>query len=85
MEQISNCVFPSKLTTYVCHGLKVVIGRSDNFEKAEIAKGWTYYDKNDPELIAKAIETAANSNSVDCSDLIKRLDADFKTWLKENI
>ena len=81
----SNCVFPSKLTTYVCHGLKVVIGRAENFEKAEIAKGWTYYDENEPRMIAEAVERAQGSTGVDCTELIKRLDGEFKQWLKENV
>lgn len=81
----SNCVFPSKLTTYVCHGLKVVIGRSENFEKAEIAKGWTYYDQNDPQMIAQAVEKAHASEHVDGYDLINKLDGQFKQWIKENI
>lgn len=81
----SNCVFPSKLTTYVCHGLKVVIGRSENFEKAEIAKGWVYYDKNDPKVIAEAVEKAHATKYVDGYDLIKTLDKTFTEWLYENI
>lgn len=81
----SNCVFPSKLTTYVCHGLKVVVGRSENFEKAEIAKGWTYYDKNDPKAIAGAVEKAHATKYVSGYDLIKKLDKKFTEWLNENI
>ena len=81
----SNCVFPSKLTTYVCHGLKVVIGRSENFEKAEIAKGWTYYDENDPKAIAEAVEKAHSVEYIDGYDLIKKLDKKFAEWLSENI
>lgn len=81
----SNCVFPSKLTTYVCHGLKVVIGRSENFEKAEIAKGWTYYEDNTGASIADGIVRAAASEAVDCSELIRSLDSRFVTWLKKNI
>lgn len=81
----SNCVFPSKLTTYVCHGLKVVIGRSENFEKAEIANGWTYYEENTGAAIAEGIIRAAASETVDCSELIRRLDSQFATWLKKNI
>ncbi len=81
----SNCVFPSKLTTYVCHGLKVVIGRSENFEKAEIAKGWTYYDENEPSSIAHAIEKSAKASNIEYNELIKRLDSEFKNWLKQNV
>ena len=81
----SNCVFPSKLTTYVCHGLKVVIGRSENFEKAEIAKGWTYYDQNDSQIIAQAVEKAHASECVDGYGLIEKLDKKFAEWLRENI
>lgn len=81
----SNCVFPSKLTTYVCHGLKVVIGRSENFEKAEIANGWTYYDENEPAQIAAAVEKAHISEHIDGYDLINKLDGQFKQWLIENL
>lgn len=81
----SNCVFPSKLTTYVCHGLKVVIGRSENFEKAEIAQGWTYYEENDPKSISQAIEQAHSATCVDGYELICRLDEEFRNWLKKNI
>lgn len=81
----SNCVFPSKLTTYVCHGLKVVVGRSENFEKAEIAENWTYYDSNEPKIIAEAVMSAALKPAIDCTELIKKLDTEFKTWLCNNI
>lgn len=81
----SNCVFPSKLTTYVCHGLKVVIGRAENFERARIAEGWVYYEDNKPESIATAVEKAANAEQIDCSKIIKNLETEFNNWLKNNI
>lgn len=54
----ANNSFPSKVITYMCHDLTVVLGYADAFKDAPFVKGWTFYYDYNPESIASAIESA---------------------------
>lgn len=73
-EMYSDFVFPSKLVSYMCHDLNVVTGRSRCYEEAPIAKNWVFYDDNNYESIAHAIQTVFASDRSSSADLIQELD-----------
>lgn len=51
----ANHSFPSKVITYMCHDLSVVLGYAEAFYKVELSTGWTFYKEFTPEQIANAI------------------------------
>jgi len=84
-EGFSNNSLPSKITTYMCHNLFVVTGYSKNYEKMAIAEKWSFYKKYEPETIANAIVSVDISKENSSLNLIKKLDREFKDWLKKNL
>lgn len=54
----ANNSFPSKVMTYMCHGLSVVLGYADAFGKGTLADKWTFYYSHNPKEIAEAISSA---------------------------
>ena len=57
-QNFANNSFPSKVMTYMCHDLSVVLGYADAFGKGPLADKWTFYYTHDPQEIAKAIVSA---------------------------
>lgn len=51
----ANNTFPSKVITYMCHDLSVVLGYAKAFYDVPMSKGWQFYYEHTPEAIAKAV------------------------------
>ena len=51
----ANNSFPSKVITYMCHDLTVVLGYAESFYDVPMSKGWTFYHEFVPKTIADAI------------------------------
>jgi len=74
--------FPSKVLSYLSLGLNVVSCYVDCVAKSQIHPLITYYYKDSPEYIAKAI-LDVDLNSIDnCKETIKKLDKRFVSVLK---
>lgn len=54
----ANNSFPSKVITYMCHDLSVVLGYAEAFYDVPMSEGWTFYHAFTPEQIASAIMSA---------------------------
>lgn len=53
----ANSTFPSKVVTYMCHDLAVVISYATAYDYP-ISNGWVFYREQKPEIIAKAVMEA---------------------------
>ena len=51
----ANNSFPSKVITYMCHDLSVVLGYAKAFYDVPMSKGWQFYFEHTPEAIANAV------------------------------
>lgn len=51
----ANNSFPSKVITYMCHDLSVVLGYAKAFYDVPMSKGWHFYHEYTPESIAEAV------------------------------
>ena len=51
----ANNSFPSKVITYMCHDLSVVLGYAEAFYDVPMSRGWQFYHEYTPEKIAEAI------------------------------
>jgi len=70
--------FPSKILTYLSNGLRVVTVRIPAVEESAVGTAMFYYDKQEPEAIAKAIIKCSESKkSVDSISLLNELDNNF--------
>lgn len=77
----ANNSFPSKVITYMCHDLTVVLGYADAFKDAPFVDGWTFYYDHTPESIAAAIENASLVNEGFYRPMIKQMNEDLKQFL----
>lgn len=77
--------FPSKILSYMSNGLRVVTIRIPAIEISDIGNDVYYYDKQEPEEIAKVIMSIDFNDGYDGRERIKELDKRFKTELKELI
>lgn len=69
--------FPSKILNYMANGLAVVSGRNAAIEESYVGDIVYYYDKQEPEEIAKAILDVI-PNRASCQERLKKLDIDFE-------
>lgn len=53
----ANSTFPSKVVTYMCHDLSVVISYATAYD-FPISEGWVFYREQTPECIASAVMSA---------------------------
>lgn len=54
----ANNSFPSKVVTYMCHDLSVVLGYAEAFYDVPMSEGWTFYHAFTAPKIAEAIMSA---------------------------
>lgn len=54
----ANNSFPSKVITYMCHDLAVVLGYAKAFYDVPMSKGWQFYHDHSPKAIAEAVSKA---------------------------
>jgi hypothetical protein len=78
--------FPSKITTYMCHGLAVVLGYTKAFENHELSRNWSFFYEYKPEKVAEAILRINISKSYSHDlDIIKKMDLELCEWLKKEL
>ncbi|WP_394962508.1 glycosyltransferase [Candidatus Allofournierella excrementigallinarum] len=68
--------FPSKILTYLGHGLKVVASRSACVTKSKLAPVLFFCDNNE-EALAQTIVKAANSGFTGGSDCLRQMETSF--------
>ena len=78
----ANNTFPSKIMTYMTHGLKVVSGYADAFRDAKIARNWSFFHTHDPKEIALAIERAAETDAADDRTVLREVDDQLVDFLR---
>lgn len=74
--------FPSKVLVYMANGLRVVSVRIPAIEKSDVGEFMHFYDKPDPESVAKAIKSIDFSSDYDGRKIIRELDEKFLNDLK---
>ncbi|NBI07064.1 glycosyltransferase [Senegalia massiliensis] len=72
-----NTAFPSKILSYLSHGLMVVSTSITSIKKSKISKYITFSVDDKPESIAKAILSIDTSKSMSSQDIINNLDKEF--------
>jgi len=75
--RFSDTSFPSKILSYLAHGLSVVAPRIPAIESSDVASAVSFYDGDEPQAIADAIRESCNSTETSASDLLARLDKGF--------
>ena len=78
----ANHSFPSKVITYMCHDLSVVLGYADAFYDVPISKGWQFYRCFEPEEIAKAITRTEVKPVGAYHEQIEQMNEDLLSFLK---
>lgn len=79
----ANNSFPSKVITYMCHDLSVVLGYAEAFYDVSISKDWSFYMEYEPQKIAQAITKVEMLPKGHNIDLIKQLDKDLIDFINE--
>lgn len=85
MGEYNNTSFPSKILTYLANGLRVVSVRVPAIERSNVNELLTYYDKHEPEEIAKAILSVDIEAPYDSRAEIRKLEDRFALELTEMI
>ena len=78
----ANNSFPSKVITYMCHDLSVVLGYAKAFYDVPIAKGWSFYMEHDPQKIAEAITKTQIAPKGQYIELVKEMDQELIDFIK---
>ena len=79
----NNTSFPSKILSYMANGLRVVTVRIKAIESSAIGEEVYYYDRQDPQEIAKAIMSINLNDEYDSRRIIKELDKRFRTDIEK--
>ena len=80
--KFNDTSFPSKILSYMANGLRVVTVRIPAIEASDIGNDVYYYDKQEPEEIAKVIMSIDFNDGYDGRSKIKNLDKKFSMELK---
>ena len=81
----ANNTFPSKIITYMSHGLSIVSGYAKAFDGIELSEKWSFFYEYTPEAIAEAIKNYKPCTIQDNLKVLEKIDNNLITWLKENI
>lgn len=81
--EFNDTSFPSKILSYMANGLRVVSVRIPVIECSAINKYISYYSKQEPEEIAKAIKRVNLSEPYDSRKVILELDLKFQKDIKK--
>lgn len=81
----ANNTFPSKVITYMCHDLTVVLGYAEAFYDVPMSKGWTFYHEFTPVKIAEAIMSSEVVPIGFYHDSIHKMNNDLQTFLRLNV
>ncbi|MDN6729314.1 MAG: glycosyltransferase, partial [Alkalibacterium sp.] len=77
-----NTAFPSKVISYLAHNLRVVTTKIISVEKSSIADLVIFVEDDNPQTIAKAIESISLETKYDSSKVIEKLHKDFSNSLQ---
>lgn len=83
--EFNNTSFPSKILTYLSHGLKVVSVDIPAIRQSRIGEYISFYTENSGKSIAEAIQTAGSSNIKCGESVIDRLSEKFKSEINNMI
>ncbi|GAA1788496.1 glycosyltransferase [Nostocoides veronense] len=77
--------FPSKVLTYLAHGLRVVSVPAQAVQESKLKAAVSFSRDDSPEAIAQAIRQARESSTQDPKRLLRQLDYDFVQQLKSEL
>ena len=80
----ANNSFPSKVITYMCHDLSVVLGYAQAFYDVPISKGWSFYHEYTPEKIAEAVVNVDVKPIGYYHSYINKMNENLQMFLKNN-
>lgn len=80
----ANNTFPSKVITYMCHDLSVVLGYAEAFYDVPISQGWSFYHEFKPEKIAEAVASVEIKPIGYYQKYINQMNDDLQSFLKKN-
>lgn len=80
----ANFTFPSKVITYMCHDLSVVLGYAEAFYNVPISQGWSFYHEFKPEIIAKAVAGVEIKPIGYYQKYINQMNDNLQSFLKKN-
>lgn len=72
----NNSSFPSKILSYMSHGLSVVSCKIDSVQNSRIASKIYFYEKNDPKIISQVIKNINKTSS--SQEFLKEIHEDIK-------
>ena len=78
----ANNSFPSKVITYMCHDLSIVLGYANAFYDVPISKGWQFYHNYEPKEVADAITRTEVKPIGAYHAQINRMNEDLLSFLK---
>lgn len=81
----ANNTFPSKIITYMSHGLSIVSGYAEAFGGIELSEKWSFFYEYTPQAIAEAIINYKPCTKEESLKVLKKIDTKLVEWLKENI
>lgn len=80
----ANNSFPSKVITYMCHDLAIVLGYAKAFYDVDAAKDWNFYMELEPEAIANAVKAAQIVEVGHFHDVINKMDEELITFIQRH-
>lgn len=81
----ANNTFPSKIITYMSHGLSIVSGYAEAFDGIELSKKWSFFYEHTPKAIAEAIVNYKPCTQEENQQILRSVDDKLILWLKQNI
>lgn len=84
-KDFANNTFPSKIITYMSHGLSIVSGYAEAFDGIELSKKWSFFYEYSPQAIADAICRFSKCTLEENYAVLKEIDDNLTFWLKNNI
>lgn len=80
----ANNTFPSKVITYMCHDLSVVLGYAEAFYDVPISQGWSFYHEFKPQKIAEAVASVEIKPIGYYQKYINQMNDNLQTFIKNN-
>lgn len=80
----ANNTFPSKVITYMCHDLSVVLSYAKAFYDVPISQGWSFYHEYTPQKIAEAVTNVDVKPIGYYHSSINKMNENLQSFLKNN-
>lgn len=81
-KKYNNASFPSKISSYLANGLRVISAKAQVIEKSRFGNILFFYEEPNPQSIAQLILNIDLSEKYDSKTLLKELDSSFALELK---